>query len=38
MADKQQLLAEFMTVTGCDTERSQFYLEAAGWELHVTFI
>jgi len=23
-----------MNVTGCDAERSQFYLEAAGWELH----
>lgn len=35
MADKQQLLAEFMNITGCDAERSQFYLEASGWELHV---
>ena len=38
MADKQEQLAEFMNVTGCDAERSQFYLEAAGWELHVRFI
>lgn len=36
MADKQQLLSEFIGVTGCDAERSQFYLEAAGWELPVS--
>eukprot|EP00112_Aurelia_sp_Birch-Aquarium-sp1_P012425 Seg2612.3 transcript_id=Seg2612.3/GoldUCD/mRNA.D3Y31 product="NSFL1 cofactor p47" protein_id=Seg2612.3/GoldUCD/D3Y31 len=35
MADRQQLLQEFMSVTGANAERSQFYLEAAGWELHV---
>ena len=35
MADRQQLLQEFMSVTGANAERSQFYLEAAAWELHV---
>ena len=38
MADKQQLLAEFINITGCDAERSQFYLEAASWELHVSYM
>eukprot|EP00795_Rhopilema_esculentum_P012683 gene12683-3396_t len=35
MADQQQLLEEFVSVTGSDAERAQFYLEAAGWQLHI---
>ena len=38
MADQQQLLEEFINVTGSDAERAQFYLEAAGWQLHVRFL
>ena len=37
MADKQLQVENFMKVTGCDKERSQFFLEAAAWNLEVSF-
>ena len=35
MADKEGLVAQFMAITGVDTERATFYLESAGWNLDV---
>ncbi|XP_037067896.1 NSFL1 cofactor p47-like [Pollicipes pollicipes] len=35
MADNEALLAQFMAITGVDTERATFFLEAAGWNLDV---
>lgn len=34
-ADKTELVANFTSVTGVDTERARFYLEAAAWKLDV---
>jgi len=33
MSDNDEKLAQFQSITGCDPERAQFYLEAAGWQL-----
>ncbi|XP_043210066.1 NSFL1 cofactor p47-like isoform X1 [Amphibalanus amphitrite] len=33
MADKEGLVAQFMAITGVDTDRATFYLESAGWNL-----
>eukprot|EP00794_Sanderia_malayensis_P017060 gene17060-18778_t len=35
MADNQETVDEFRAVTGADEDRARFYLEAAGWKLHV---
>jgi len=33
MADNDEKLAQFQSITGCDSDRAQFYLESAGWAL-----
>lgn len=33
MADKDEQLAQFQSITGCDAERAQFYLESSNWQL-----
>jgi len=33
MADNDEKLAQFQSITGCDAERAQFYLESAGYDL-----
>jgi len=33
MADNDEKLAQFQSITGCDAERAQFYLESAGYAL-----
>lgn len=33
MADKDEQLAQFQSITGCDSERAQFYLESSNWQL-----
>ena len=38
MADKEGLVAQFMAITGVDTDRATFYLESAGWNLDVSFL
>lgn len=36
--ERNRLVAEFSGVTDVDTERAQFYLESAGWDLHVSIL
>jgi len=36
--ERNRLVAEFSGVTDVDAERAQFYLESAGWDLHVSFV
>ena len=38
MADKEGLVAQFMAITGVDTERATFYLESAEWNLDVRWV
>ena len=33
--EQEQKLAQFCSVTGADTERAQFYLQASGWDTMV---
>merc|ERR1711936_1211557 len=33
MADKDEQLAQFQSITGCDADRAQFYLESSNWQL-----
>jgi len=33
MGDNDEKLAQFQSITGCDSDRAQFYLESAGWAL-----
>lgn len=35
MASQEQSVREFVAVTGVDEERARFFLESAGWSLHV---
>ena len=35
-ASHSELIAQFTGVTGVDTDRAKFYLEAAGWNLDVS--
>ncbi|KAK4883763.1 hypothetical protein RN001_000034 [Aquatica leii] len=35
MADNEEKLEQFITVTGIDQERARFYLESAAWQLEV---
>ncbi|KAF5295194.1 hypothetical protein FQA39_LY13199 [Lamprigera yunnana] len=35
MADNEEKLVKFITVTGIDEERARFYLESAAWQLEV---
>lgn len=37
MASQEQSVKEFVAVTGVDEERARFFLESAGWSLHVRF-
>lgn len=37
MASQEQSVREFVAVTGVDEERARFFLESAGWSLHVRF-
>jgi len=32
-ADKDEQLAQFQSITGCDADRAQFYLESSNWQL-----
>lgn len=36
--ERNRLVAEFSGVTDVDTERAQFYLDSAGWDLHVSIL
>lgn len=36
MASQEQSVREFVAVTGVDEERARFFLESAGWSLHVS--
>ena len=36
--NEDQMIANFTEVTGIDTERGRFYLEASGWNLDVSTI
>lgn len=38
MASQEQSVREFVAVTGVDEERARFFLESAGWSLHVRFL
>lgn len=38
MASQEQSVREFVAVTGVDEERARFFLESAGWSLHVGFL
>ena len=33
MADKDEQLAQFQSITGCDADRAQFFLESSNWQL-----
>jgi len=33
MSDNDEKLAQFQSITGCDQERAQFYLESANWQI-----
>jgi len=33
MADRDEQLAQFQSITGCDADRAQFYLESSNWQL-----
>jgi len=33
MSENDEKLAQFQSITGCDPERAQFYLESANWQL-----
>jgi len=33
MAENDEKLAQFQSITGCDQERAQFYLESANWQI-----
>eukprot|EP00092_Neocalanus_flemingeri_P008155 GFUD01008795.1.p1 GENE.GFUD01008795.1~~GFUD01008795.1.p1 ORF type:complete len:376 (+),score=147.82 GFUD01008795.1:121-1248(+) len=33
MSDNDEKLAQFQSITGCDPERAQFYLESANWQI-----
>ena len=35
--NRDELVADFTTVTGVDADRAKFYLEASGWNLDVGF-
>ena len=34
-AEKNELIAQFTSVTGADPQRAQFYLESSAWQLQV---
>lgn len=36
MADNDEKLTQFITVTGIDEERARFYLESSAWQLEVS--
>lgn len=36
--ERNRLVVEFSGVTDVDAERAQFYLESAGWDLHVSIL
>lgn len=38
MASQEQSVREFVAVTGVDEERARFFLESAGWSLHVRIL
>jgi len=33
MSENDEKLAQFQSITGCDAERAQFYLESANWQI-----
>merc|ERR1712106_732555 len=33
MSENDEKLAQFQSITGCDQERAQFYLESANWQI-----
>jgi len=33
MSERDEQLAQFQSITGCDADRAQFYLESANWQL-----
>jgi len=35
MAGNDEMLAQFQNITGCDSDRAQFYLESSNWQLDV---
>ena len=36
-SEKNELIAQFTSVTGTDAQRAQFYLESSGWQLQVSY-
>lgn len=36
MADNDEKLQQFITVTGIDEERARFYMESSAWQLEVS--
>lgn len=35
--EQQEKVTEFCSITGADTERADFFLQAAGWDMSVGF-
>ena len=33
MSDHDAIISQFTSMTGCDTERAQFYLESSNWDI-----
>jgi UBX domain-containing protein 1 len=33
MSDHDEIISQFTSMTGCDTERAQFYLESSNWDI-----
>jgi hypothetical protein len=38
MSDQQNLISQFIEITGVEETRAKFYLESSGWDLNVSFI
>lgn len=36
MSDQQNLISQFIEITGVEETRAKFYLESSGWDLNVS--